>query len=50
MNLLILAVIAVVEKTAVLAETAIRLNAVDHDPGLNNHLGINATVGLSDKG
>ena len=50
LNILILAIIAVVEKTAVLAETAIRLNAIDHNPGLYDHLGVNAIIGLSDKG
>jgi hypothetical protein len=47
LNLLILAIIAVVEKTTVLAETPIRLNAIDQNPRLNNYFGINATVGLS---
>jgi hypothetical protein len=26
-----------------------RLNAIDHNPGLNDHLGVNAIIGLSDK-
>ncbi len=50
LNLLILAIIAAVEKTAVLAETAIRLDAIDHNSGLNDHLGVNTSIGLDDKG
>jgi hypothetical protein len=49
LNILILAIIAVIEKTTVLAETAIRLNAIDHNSGLNDDLGVNAIIGLSDK-
>jgi len=32
-----------------LAETPIRLNAVDHDPGFDNNLGINAIIGIGDE-
>ena len=49
LNELILAIIAVVEKTTVLAETTIRLNAIDHNPGLYDHFGVNAIIGLIDK-
>jgi hypothetical protein len=44
-----IAIIAVVKKTAMLAKTAIWLDAIDHNPGLENHLGINATIRLRHK-
>jgi len=49
LNLLILAIIAVIEKTSMLAETPFRLNAVDHDLGFDNNLGINAIIGIGDE-
>jgi len=33
-----------------LGETPIWLDAINHNAGLNYDLGVNATVGLSDKG
>ena len=49
LNIQILAIIAIVEK-AMLGETPIWLDAIDHNAGLNYDLGVNATVGLGDKG
>ena len=49
LNIQILAIIAIVEK-AMLGETPIWLDAINHDAGLNYDLGVYATVGLGDKG
>ena len=50
LDIQILAIVAIVEKATVLAETSIWLNAINHYAGLNYNLGVNATIGLCDKG
>lgn len=50
LDIQILAIVAIVEKPTVLAETSIWLNAIDHYAGLNYNLGVNVTIGLYDKG
>ncbi len=49
MGSLIFSIVAVVEKSTVLAETAVRLNPIDHNARLNGNFGINSTVCLGDK-
>jgi len=50
LNIQVLAIIAIVEKASMLCETPIWLDAINHNAGLNYDLGVNATVGLGDKG
>lgn len=48
-NIQVLAIIAIVEK-AMLSETPIWFDAINHNARLNDDLGVDATVGLGDKG
>ena len=48
-NVQVLAIVAIVEK-AMLGETPIWFDAINHNAGFNHDLGVDATVGLGDKG
>jgi hypothetical protein len=48
-SLLILAIVAVVEKATVLAETPIGLDSIDHHPRFDNNLIVDSGIGLGNK-